>query len=407
MQPSQLKPEDFAKYPPQARGLMVAHLDAVQQLPLSFLPNLLREVIDYDFKFPVEQSALERELGVLSSLSSTEREDWFSGFAQITLAPALERLDWVNQPVHFGEQESAHLWTTHQQDAFREAATAYGERLLKAAPPSEPAATRLGIAVIGQGVDSYDAPLFRNLRSHGTYFSKLRAENGLELLMDAVIERAMARPEAYGHWYVDGGEAIEHGSQITCVSYQGLDSLRSALLKEIQRELQRPGMGPEELTHRLAGLKPSDLGMEVANPVMGRFQLKVLTEGSGTQIFSTTFAQWTAREALRRAQPLTLLVRFAPRQSLRPMNELLSDSSAPPKLDPLGSLVDADMGAYYHWINQQRLPGAAQSVFIAWFEGHQQAIVIAPTLPRGTESNSSIDLGDLLSLALNNSLAAH
>jgi len=47
--------------------------------------------------------------------------------------------------------------------------------------------------------------------------------------------------------------------------------------------------------------------------VLNRFQLSVLTEGSGTQIYSTTFVQWAARELLRRAQPLTLLARFAPR----------------------------------------------------------------------------------------------
>ena len=60
--------------------------------------------------------------------------------------------------------------------------------------------------------------------------------------------------------------------------------------------------------------------------MIDRFQVKLLTEGSGTQIFSTTFAQWTAREALRRAQPLTMLVRFAPRQRQKPMNEMLSAS---------------------------------------------------------------------------------
>jgi hypothetical protein len=126
----------------------------------------------------------------------------------------------------------------------------------------------------------------------------------------------------------------------------------------------------------------------------------VLTEGSGTQIFSTTFAQWTAREALRRAQPLTLLVRFAPRQRQRPMNEMLTNSHTAPEVDPMGSLVDGEMGAYYHWINQQRLPGAEQSAFLAWFEGHSRALVVAPTLPRGAESNSAIDMGKLLSLAL-------
>jgi hypothetical protein len=132
---------------------------------------------------------------------------------------------------------------------------------------------------------------------------------------------------------------------------------------------------------------------------MERFEVKLLTEGSGTQIFSTTFAQWTAREVLRRAQPLTLLVRFAPRQRQRPMNELLSGSGGTVEFDPTGSLVDADMGAYYQWINQQRLPGSEQSSFLVWFEGHSQALAIAPSLPRGTESNSALDLGQLLSLA--------
>ena len=136
------------------------------------------------------------------------------------------------------------------------------------------------------------------------------------------------------------------------------------------------------------------------DPVLDRFQLKVLTEGSGTQIFSTTFAQWSAREALRRAQPLTLLVRFTPRQKLRSMNELLSDSHSIPELDFVGSLVDAEMGAYYHWINQQRLSGASQSVFIAWFEDHEQAIVVSPALPRGVDWVSEISLERLFELAL-------
>ncbi|MGH9590723.1 MAG: hypothetical protein ACRD25_10015 [Terracidiphilus sp.] len=401
MQPSNLKPEEFSKYPPEARKLVVAHLDAIRQLPLSFLPNLLQEVIDYDYKFPAERAAIERELGVIRSLSPAERDEWFRAFAQITLSSALARVDWVNEPSRFGEQESAYLWSTHQQDAFTKAALDYGARLAAAAPPSLQPARRLGIAIVGQGVSSYDVPLFRNLRAHGTWFSKLDPENGVQLLLAAVAERAKAHPVPYGHWYMDGGEAAEHNPLLTCVSYKALDAARAALLKNMQAEIRRPGMGPEGLRTHLAELEPSDLGMDKAgDPVLERFQLKVLTEGSGTQIFSTTFAQWATREALRRAQPLTLLVRFAPRQRQRPMSELLSNSNAKPELDFAGSLVDADMGAYYHWINQQRLTGASQSVFLAWFEGHQQAIVVSPSLPHGVESTSEIDLGKLLNIAL-------
>ncbi len=126
--------------------------------------------------------------------------------------------------------------------------------------------------------------------------------------------------------------------------------------------------------------------------MLSHFQLSLLTEGSGTQIFSTTFAQWAAREALRRAQPLTLMVRFAPRQRQQPMNELLSGKHLIAELDPEGSLVDADMAAYYTWLNQQRLSGVEQASFLAWFEDHAQAIAIGPALPHGTVSSEPATL---------------
>jgi hypothetical protein len=148
----------------------------------------------------------------------------------------------------------------------------------------------------------------------------------------------------------------------------------------------------------MAQLRPIDLGMkEAGSQVLDRFQLKLLTEGSGTQIFSTSFTQWAAREALRRAEPVTLLVRFAPRQRQKPMDELLSPQPEQPELDPLGSLIDADMGAYYNWLNQQRLPGAENAAFLAWFEGHNKAVVIGPTVPRATESANPINMKQLLS----------
>jgi hypothetical protein len=401
MLPQDLKAEQFAGYPPQARALAVAHLDALQQLPLSFAPSLLRELIDYDYKFPAERAGIDRELTKLSSLSPEQRKDWFQAFSQFSLSAKLEHSDWINQPSQFVEQLSAYLWTTQQLDGFRKAATVYGDRLRAATPPKALPVRRLGIAVIGQGVATYDAPLFKNLRPHGAYFAGVKADNGLTLLLNAVAARAKAHPAPYSHWYVDGGQPAEHNPSLTCVSYQALQPARAALLQNIQTEVQRPGMGPEELRTHLARLVPSDLGMDKAgDEVLDRFQVKLLTEGSGTQIFSTTFAQWTAREALRRAQPLTLLVRFAPRQRQRPMNELLSSGHGNENLDLAGSVVDADMGAYYNWLNQQRLPGAEQSAFLVWFEGHNQAVVIGPSIPRGTESTTVADLGELVALAV-------
>jgi len=148
----------------------------------------------------------------------------------------------------------------------------------------------------------------------------------------------------------------------------------------------------------MLGIQPNELDGSDRDPILGRFQVRVLTEGSGTQIFSTSFAQWTAREALRRAQPVTLLLRYAPRQRQRSMDELLSvtNSAAENETDPVGSLIDADMGGYYTWINQQRLSGAGESSFLIWFEGHKEALAIGPSMPRGTSSSKSIDLSQIL-----------
>ncbi|WP_348267796.1 hypothetical protein P8936_00795 [Edaphobacter paludis] len=400
MLPRNLQADQFAGYPPQARKLAVASLAAFQQLPLSFLAALLREVIEYDFKFPAERAEIDKELANIRSLSSAQIAEWFHPFFMLSLSSSLERFDWVNRPAQFMEQESAYLWATHQLDAFSRAAMDYGDRLRSALPIEPLPMRRLGVAVIGQGVASYDAPLFRNLRAQGAYFSQIKPDDGLDLLLAGVEARAKSHPIAYGHWYVDGGAAARQTPSLTNVNYQALEPVRANLLKYMQAEIARPGMGPEELRSNLARLLPADLGMDKAgDTVLDRFQVKLFTEGSGTQIFSTTFAQWTAREALRRAQPLTLLVRFAPRQRQRPMNELLSSPNANPELDLAGSLVDADMAAYYQWINQQRLAGAEQSSFLVWFEGHSQALVISPSLPRGVQSDSAMDLKGLFSLA--------
>ena len=72
MLPRDLKPDHFAGYPPEARKLMIAHLDVLRQLPLSFVPSLLREAIEYDYRFPAERSALDRELASLNALSPAQ-----------------------------------------------------------------------------------------------------------------------------------------------------------------------------------------------------------------------------------------------------------------------------------------------------------------------------------------------
>ncbi len=398
MNVNRLQTESFAAYPPEAKQLAQNHLALLQSLPLSFLPLLLREVIAYDWKFPAEKRELTQQFAFLQALSPAALQQRMAPFAQLQLTPQLESSDWVNSPGLFSEQLSAHLWATHQIDAFRTAAIDYVHQVNAAAQPEPLPVHRLTVAVIGQEVSEPQYRLFRKLRPQGTYFKHVDPKDGYNLLIAGVLERAKAHPVPFAHWYIDGGklEAEQH-PELTCVSYASLEPVRLELLKQIEGAMHS-GAGSEALRSMLAQMQPAQLKMSDVGKarVLNRFQISLLTEGSGTQLFSTTFVQWGAREALRRAQPLTLLTRYAPRQRPRVATEAFSPRTQDASFDPRGSLIDADMSAYYTWINQQRLLGAEQASFLVWFENHNEAVAIGPTFARGAESNENVNLKTLL-----------
>ncbi|MFN0121375.1 MAG: hypothetical protein ACKV2V_12825 [Blastocatellia bacterium] len=394
-----IQPDHFRNYPPEARRVATSHIDLLRKLPAAFTPLLLQQVRTYDWRFPAERHDIDRQLRFLKSLSEADRRRLFTGFEQLKLTASLRDVRWAEAPVEFSEQLSNHLWTTGQIDSFHEASAAYLKAVFAAIPNQPPAAPRLGVAVIGKGVERNNYPLFRKLRPHGSRFTNVNPANGLRTLLAHVAERAAARPAPFDHWYIDGGQAEPVSNPLlTRISYQGLDQNRLALLRKINSAIQNGIAGPKELLSLLHGLRPEEIGFDAADrngAVLSHFATSLLT-GSGTQIFSTSFVQWATRELWRRAQPLTIMARFAPRQRLRPMNELLSGDEQAVKMDAPGALIDADMGAYYMWLDQQRLSGAEQSSFLIWFEDHTEAFVVSPSLPRNTESNARVDMRWLL-----------
>ena len=214
--------------------------------------------------------------------------------------------------------------------------------------------------------------------------------------LDAVAQRAQTEAP-YSHWYIDGGASATVPGHVVIVSYSALAAPRAALQARMQKTYEAAVFDPEAFRTMLAQIKPEEAGLASGgDPVLNRFQLSLLTEGSGTQVFSTTFVQWAAREVLRRAQPVTLFARFTPRQREKPMNELLAETQRRPELDPQGSLIDADMGAWYTWLNLQRLPEAEKAAFLVWFEDHEEALAISPGVGGGKQSDQPVELSDLI-----------
>jgi hypothetical protein len=399
MLPNQLQTSSFLGYPPKARKLASDHVDLLRQLPLGFVPFLLNEIISYDWKFPVEQREIEDQLKYLSALPAENRSQEMASFAGLRLNPKLEKSDWINDPAAFVEQFSAHLWESGQMDTFRAASQNYVHRFHTSLETPRLPAARIGIVLIGRGIVENRYRLFRKLRRHGVYLPNVKPQGGWEAVLEFVHNRAKAHPAPYAHWYIDGGAAADVSSDgLTSISYQAVSNARAVLAAKMRQSYESPAFGAEALQSELARLRPEDLEMPEsgADPVLSRFQASLLTQGSGTQIYSTTFVQWAAREIYRRAQPITLLARFQPRVRERPMNELLDRIQQNTDTDPQGSLIDADMGAYYTWLNQQRLAGADQSAFLVWFEEHTEAVVVGPALPRATVDPAEIDMAGLL-----------
>lgn len=397
MQPSQLSADAFAKYPPQARTLAVQHLELIRRMPLAFAALLMREVRGYDWLFPAERRVIQSQFTWLQSLTPVEFNRSLQGFAIVTLPPGIDRLDWVHRPEEFLSALTAQLWSTHEIDAFRQSANAYNESWSRAYPEPAPAMPRLAIVVLGGDLRAPGYPLFRKLHPHGVLISQVDATNAWPAIVEMVTERVRRSPQEYGHWYIDGGnrENAVPASMASMV-WAEMDGVRAAMLARMRSVVESGHGGPEELRTLMAETTPRDVGMRGEDEVLDRFRLSILAEGSGTQIFSTTFVQWTAREALRRAQPLTLLLRFQPRQRQLPMNELLAGTGGRNAPDPEGSLIDADMGAWYTWIDQQRLTGADGTSFLAWSEAHGQAIVVSPNAPRGAAASGPMTMRQIV-----------
>jgi hypothetical protein len=398
MLPSELTASHFSAYPPQAKRLVLANLDLLRRLPPILTPLLLREVKAYDWKFPAEQKEVDVQLTYLHSLSGDQLRQSMTGFARIELPPELTDTDWVNTPELFSQHLSAALWATNQIDPFRAASIRYVNDYRAAAPSAPLPVKRLTIVVLGEGVRETGYPLFDKLREHGVYYTDVETDGGVTKVLDAVRARNRAHPIPFAHWYVDGGNGVRvTDTGLTCVSYTSLTPLRLAVLKKI-RAVGQAAKGPERLQESLVSMQPEQFGLtgQAETAVLDHFQLSVFTEGSGTQLYSTTFVQWTAHELLRRAQPLTTFVRFAPRQKQRSMDEMLADEGEVFPVDPEGSLVDADMGAYYIWLNQRRLAESNQASFLVWFEDHREALMISPNLSAGTVSRERTSMAKLL-----------
>jgi hypothetical protein len=397
MTPAQLNAASFSGYPPQARQFAIAHLALLQQLPIAVAPAFLREIIVFDWRFPAERHTFEQQCVWLESLAPEQRARLLAPFQQIDIPAKLASKDWVGSPQPFLEELTAYLWSSSQIDMYRRAAQALLAVPLDATPQKD----RLVIVIVGKDATAPNPQLFRKLSPHGVTLHNLQwTPETPQQLHAALNQHDGSEPVPYTRWYIDGGEPWPHdAAAVDLLSYAQLRPVRENVLDRMNRFTQGGPGGAEGMRSMLEQLSPAESGADAVtrDPLMQHFMTMLFVEGSGTQIYSTSFVQWAARETLRRAQPEQLLVRFAPRQRQRTLNQLFDAATNVEVSDPEGSLRDADIAAYYILLDLLRIADPAHITFLAWRENFGHAVLISPRAPAGHADDAPLDLSAALS----------
>jgi hypothetical protein len=403
MKPQALTVSSFDKYSPSARAVAVEHLEQLKRLPVPVLASFLDRIMGWGWEFPAERYELTGQLRALGLLTPGELRPLLEPFLNISLPSDLEELEWLNAPATFLERLTPYLWSSGQIDKYRLAAKTLIDTLSAhdAAPHAD--TQRLVIFTCGKDLVAKNYPIFSKLGKHGLQATEVDGDDADEWISGMLARRNARNPAAYAHWFLDGGAtrqrklASEDGVYL---SYDQGEPVRSSILKVMEHAVAS-GWGPELLRSRLAALTPVDCRANTItnDPVLQHFIVDLFANGSGTQIYSTSFVQWSAREILRRAQPETLVVRVTARVRQRSLNEFFAGAQDAPELDYAGSLIDGDLAAYYTWLELQNLPGAPRSVFLTWLAGHRQAFLIGPGVPRNVSTNSTLTLSQVLAFA--------
>ena len=378
-------------------------LRLLENLPVPLAAVMMQQVSREDRLFPVERRELNGTLQSLTAPSTRSAEQAVEMFATLRLSPELQHLDWRSDPAGFVERMTAELWISGQIETFRNAAKLLAPSASPAVPRNPHSASRFVVIVFDQHLRAAAEPpvLFQRLRSHGTFFPHTADDLGMNTLERWIAARASADAEPYAHWKIAGdGWSQPSSGPVVSLSYDGLGAERRKLLAFFSTARNRAASGgPEGLRQALLHLSPEQIGLtSIDDPVLRTFAMDIFTEGSGTQLYSTTFVQWTIREALRRAQPRSLLARFSARSKATSIDMRIAKPELEPALDEAGSLIDAEMGAYLSYVNLMRLPDSDRASFLAWHQGYGQALIIGRGMPQGSESTSVMTLERILAL---------
>jgi len=338
--------------------------ELARRLPATFGGGIHDQLRQWDFLFPAEQRRLRAQVEWLSALAPSELDGLFAPLAELERRMALGRLDSAGGlNVHdVGVLARSPLyprWRTEVENVF--------SRIDAAVAPSAPLRNepRLLLATLPPAASLKDEAVWPGRGKPGKWLPLDRPFGDiLPFLVSAVARRSSAHFEEIERtWVFECGAGFAGLADATVLSWDALELVRREFLRRlnaVQRDLRSVDETTEDLRH--ADISRSAGPTIAANPRVREFLRGVLLSGNGSLVFSNSFVEWGASEALRRAEPQVLVASFGMRQKLKPFSSLVlfedqhRSNPVPDQDDPAGSLTDAVLLSEYVYLASQRVP---------------------------------------------------
>jgi len=389
----------------------------IERLPITFQPFLNQEISRWDTKFPHEQRYLESLIGFIDSLSPEGLADLFAGVRRLETSMGISEHQFsaqeqtmreasiLSRSPHYLEwrQEIERVFQQVDHSAFAEeqARASRLRRLLllifPAALPVDPQSVmeqwqrgrllRLDWPALGHSQQSIVDTILKGLP----------CANGE--CAPGFIEEYVSQPgrNFADVWVLEPGTRLRallsglvsvppEPPRATLLSFDRLKAFREGVLDHI-KSMARDISDADAIYARLRSVDVSDwCPPEVGSiPAVREFIRSLFLTGNGSPLFSNSFVEWGAVEAMGHACPALILVEFGLRNKPKPFTSVAvfenqeKATPQPPVPDPEGSAADAVMMAYYTWLGAARYVEYQRTACLCVFDGAPYAIVAGAT----------------------------
>jgi hypothetical protein len=385
----------------------------VERLPITFQPYLNQEISRWGTKFPYEQRYLESFVGFIDGLSPERLADLFSGVRKVESSMGISEHEFS---VHEQTMREASILSRspHYLEWRQEIERVFQQVDHSAFAEEQARASRLRrlLLLIFPAVLPIDPQSVMEQWQHGRL---LRLDwpahgNPRQSIVETILkglpcgdgECAPGFLEEYVSgpgrnfadvWVLEPGTRLRallsglasvppEPARATLLSFDRLKAFREGVLDHI-KSMARDISDADAIYAKLRSMDVSDwCPPEVGSiPAVCEFIRSLFLTGNGSPLFSNSFVEWGAVEAIRHARPTVVVAEFGLRNKPKPFTSVAvfenqeKATPQPPVPDPEDSAVDAVILAYYTWLGAARYVEYQRAACLCLFDRTPYAMV--------------------------------